>query len=162
MFVTLGEGVVFGELSILNVPGRWDFENWRSCFHEMSKLKFSFNFNVLARWLLTIFISSLEIKTVNFRKMTFNSKSKSKLTSLNIFSNWRSTNEKLNKICSKMGNRRSANIRSKGYSDLFSLSKVPFFKIVTSSNSCDTWCMYWLIVTLVALERVKSQKWPFG
>ena len=55
-----------------------------------------------------------------------------------------------------MGNRRSANIRSKGYSDLFSLSKV------TSSNSCGTWCMYWLIVTLVALERVKSQKWPFG
>ena len=28
---------------------------------------------------------------------------------------------------SKMGNRRSANIRSKGYSDLFSLSKVSFF-----------------------------------
>ena len=77
VFVTLGEGVVFGELSILNVPGRWTLTIQGVLF-------------LIARWALSnIYID--------------------------LFPD------------SKMGNRRSANIRSKGYSDLFSLSKVSFF-----------------------------------
>ena len=69
VFVTLGEGVVFGEISILNIPGRC------KTFSTLEKTFEGFVFTIVHS-------------------------------------------------CSKMGNRRTANVRSVGYSDLFSLSKV--------------------------------------